>query len=161
LCKSKKLSLPNKNNKAQLLRCKESKLFNQANTHIIKHSFHKQERLCSKKQMEVLFGKGRSSTAYPVKLVYNETATALIFPAQAMFVAPKRSFKRAHDRNKLKRRMREAYRLNKQPFYERLKTHEKKLLLAFIYIGKKQEDYLLIEKAILKLISGLSGEAKK
>jgi len=105
--------------------------------------------------MEVLFGKGKSFIAYPVKLVYTETPVDLIFPAQAMFVAPKRSFKRAHDRNKLKRRMREVYRLNKNTFYEDLKLKEKKFLLAFIYVGKKQEDYLVIERSILKLITGL------
>ena len=103
--------------------------------------------------MEVLFSKGKSTTAYPVKLVYIETPTQLIFPAQAMFVAPKRSFKRAHDRNTLKRRMREAYRLNKALFYEQLSAGQKKLLVAFIYTGKKEEEYALIEKAILKLIS--------
>ena len=87
-------------------------------------------------------------------MVYCETPVDLIFPAQAMFVAPKRNFKRAHDRNKLKRRMREAYRLNKNSFYEGLKIKNKKALLAFIYVGKKQEDYALVEKSIVKLISG-------
>ncbi|PBQ32044.1 ribonuclease P protein component [Sphingobacteriaceae bacterium] len=105
--------------------------------------------------MELLFSKGKSLTSYPVKLVYTETPVELIFPAQAMFVAPKRSFKRAHDRNKLKRRMREVYRLHKGPFYENLKLNSKKLLVAFIYIGKKQEEYPAIEKSILKLISGI------
>jgi len=110
--------------------------------------------------MEVLFDKGKASTAYPVKLVYSETPVDLIFPAQAMFVAPKRSFKRAHDRNKLKRRMREVYRLNKGPFYEDLKSIGKKVLIAFIYIGKKQEEYPAIEKSILKLMSGIAKPKK-
>lgn len=103
--------------------------------------------------MEVLFEKGKSHTAYPVKSVYLETPVDLVFPAQAMFVAPKRNHKRAHDRNKLKRRMREVYRLNKHSFYEDLVSKEKKLLIAFIYISKKQEDYPAIEKAILKLMN--------
>ncbi len=111
--------------------------------------------MCSKKQMEVLFSKGSGITAYPIKVMFCETPVDLVFPAQAMFVAPKRNFKRAHDRNKLKRRMREAYRLNKNTFYYNLKLNDKKNLLAFIYIGKKEESYDLIQKSILKLILGV------
>jgi ribonuclease P protein component len=110
--------------------------------------------------MDVLFSKGKSLTNYPIKLVYLETPVNLEFSAQAMFVAPKRSFKRAHDRNKLKRRMREAYRLNKNTFYENLKTLDKKLILAIIYIGKKTEDYGMIETSIVKSLQTSLKEKK-
>ena len=103
--------------------------------------------------MDALFDKGVSYNAYPIKLVCISAAGELEYPAQAMFVAPKRSFKRAHDRNKLKRRMREAYRLNKSIFYEGLKSADKKMAIAFIYIGKKQEEYTLIEAAMQKLMN--------
>ena len=105
--------------------------------------------------MELLFGKGSSINAYPVKLVYSETPVDLDFQAQAMFVVPKRNYKKAHDRNKLKRRMREIYRLNKSTFYEALRLKNKKLIVAFIYTGKKQEEYSVIEKSILKLLNGV------
>jgi ribonuclease P protein component len=81
-----------------------------------------------------------------------ETGVALAFPAQAMFVVPKRNFKRSPDRNKLKRRMREAYRLSKSGFYEALEQEGKKLVLAFIYTGKKQESFSVIDASVKKLL---------
>jgi ribonuclease P protein component len=132
LRKSKKLSLPIKD---------------------LSNTFHKQERLCSKKQMDLLFEKGKSQTAYPIKAVYLETPVDLKHPVQAMFVVPKRQFKRAHDRNKLKRRMREAYRLNKKKAYDTLLLKDKKMILAFIYIGKKAEEYSVIERALIKQLA--------
>lgn len=106
--------------------------------------------------MEFLFASGKSSHAAPIKLIYMSGAEDLPFPAQAMFVVPKRLFKRAHDRNKLKRRMKEVYRLNKNNLYNTLQLKEKKVVLAFIYTGKVITDYQTIEKALLKLLSHFS-----
>ena len=100
--------------------------------------------------MEFLFGKGKAITHYPVKCMFTEAQTETKFAAQAMFVAPKRSFKKSPTRNTLKRRMREVYRLNKLSFYEALNAQNKKMILAFIYIGKKEEPYKVIETAIVK-----------
>lgn len=82
----------------------------------------------------------------------------LKFPAQALFVVPKKNFKHAHDRNQLKRRMREVYRLNKNEMY--LKLGERKLLLAFIYFSKKNEDYASIEKSIKFQLERMVDEVK-
>jgi ribonuclease P protein component len=73
---------------------------------------------------------------------------------KAMFVVPKKKFKRANERNTLKRRMREAYRLQKTGFYDAIgKTG---LNLAFIYFGSKEEDYQAIFKALSKLLNNLT-----
>lgn len=104
--------------------------------------------------MELLFNKGGSRVAYPVKLVFVETPVDLIYPAQVMFVVPKRTFKSSPDRNVLKRRMREVYRLNKQNLYSILEAKKIKVLMAFIYTGKKKEDYSAIEAAVHKLMNG-------
>jgi len=114
-------------------------------------TFNKQERLCSKKQIELLFSKGKNKLIHPIKLVWLETPVNLQYPAQAMFVVPKRQFKHAHDRNKLKRRMREAYRLNKKHLYDDLNNSGKKIILAFIYIDKISQEFTVIEKSLNKL----------
>lgn len=102
--------------------------------------------------MKLLFEKGKSLVVFPIKLTFCFTPVNLKFPAQAMFVSPKRSFKKAHDRNKLKRRMREVYRLNKKTFYNDLAPYQTKMILAFLYIGKKSEDYASIEISMQKLM---------
>ncbi len=71
-----------------------------------------------------------------------------------MFVVPKKKFRHANDRNKLKRRMREAYRVQKEEFYQ--KAGDCKLDLAFLYFGSKAEEYEVIFKAIAKLLNNLT-----
>jgi ribonuclease P protein component len=101
--------------------------------------------------MEELFKKGKHANASPLKAVYLPFELKHHYPLQVMFVVPKKLFKRANDRNKLKRRMREAYRLQKNSVYEKLNTSEKKFIVAFIYTAKEAEDYKKIEAGISKL----------
>ncbi len=100
----------------------------------------------------MLFQKNSGHHAFPLKMVAMPTEAELAFPAQAMFVVPKRNFKRSPDRNTLKRRMREAYRLSKAGFYQALEQEGKKILLAFIYTGKKEESFAVIEAAVKTLL---------
>ena len=71
-----------------------------------------------------------------------------------MFVVPKKKFKHANDRNTLKRRMREAYRLQKGEFYLSIGAY--KLDLAVLYYANKAEDYDAISKATAKLLNNLT-----
>jgi ribonuclease P protein component len=73
---------------------------------------------------------------------------------KAMFVVPKKKFKHANDRNKLKRRMREAYRLQKSEFYCSAGSY--KLNLAILYYGNKTEAYDTIFKATARLLNNLT-----
>lgn len=70
-----------------------------------------------------------------------------------MFVVPKKKFKHANDRNKLKRRMREAYRLQKTDFYKLIEEKGQGVDIAFLYYGNKSEDYASIFTAIQKLLT--------
>lgn len=141
--KSKKLSLPNK--------YKNQTGFIPLNKIHIKATFYKEERLCSKKQIDFLFRAGKNEMSHPLKMMFIESLMDQKFPAKAMFVVPKKNFRKAHDRNKLKRRMREAYRLMKQDIYNNPFLKDKKMLLAFIYVGKKQVDFSQIDSALQQL----------
>lgn len=119
----------------------------------MKNTFHKQERLTGKKSIDLLFAKGRSVSTGPLKIIIKPSLSTQLYPAKAMFVVPKKKFKRAHDRNLLKRRMREAYRTNKSTFYHLLTEKGVKVSCAFLYTSGKADTYTVIEKAIIDLLN--------
>lgn len=107
--------------------------------------FPKNEKIKSRKTIDQLFSEGKSIIQYPVKMVFIPSETA---GHQAAFSVPKRNFKRAVDRNKIKRQLREAYRLNKNV----LSDSTAKFALFFIFLGKEKTEYLHIEKSVKKLL---------
>jgi len=111
-------------------------------------SLKKAERLNSKKIIEKLFTEGDSILQYPLKMVYLKTELPLSCPVQAAFTASKKGFKRAVTRNRIKRLLRESYRLNKQIIYDTL--IEEQLALFVVYIGKDLPNYKSIETAMKK-----------
>ena len=113
-------------------------------------TFSKAERLCSKKLITQLFSKGSAFNLYPLRFVILKAeAPGTEFP-QVLISVSKKYFKRAHDRNRLKRQIREAYRLNKHKLMS--ENGHFLAVLGIIYIGKEKAAYNLIEK---KLNSGL------
>ena len=121
--------------------------------HLMDFTFSKIERLCSKKAIDNLFANGKSKTQFPFKLIYKKSEFESPFPVRAMFLVPKKKHKRANKRNDIKRRMREVYRLNKNPFYESLKTQ--KIDLMFICLSNEELEYRVIEKSMLQLMETL------
>ncbi|MGE5393786.1 MAG: ribonuclease P protein component [Candidatus Saccharibacteria bacterium] len=118
-------------------------------------TLHKEERLCSQKTIEDLFSLGESFLSYPLKVVFLKTTLPQTIPAQAAFSVSKRNFKRAVQRNILKRRMRETYRLNKADFYAELGVKECDIALMFVFIGKDITEYKIIEKAMILALKKL------
>jgi len=114
-------------------------------------TFTKEERLCSKILIDKLFTDGKSVYSPPFRFVFMPVEYLKgEFPAQVVFSVPKRNFKLAVKRNLIRRRMREAYRLNKSDFYEALTLSEKKLAIMIIYIEKEISEYPRIETGIIK-----------
>ncbi|WP_187774848.1 ribonuclease P protein component [Pedobacter sp. BS3] len=109
------------------------------------YTFKKEERLCSEKLLEQLFDSGSSFILYPYKITWLPYNIPSKYPVQVIISVPKRRYKRAVDRNLLKRRIREAYRLYKhEDLYSKL--GDKQLLLAISYIGKEVEGFDFIAK---------------
>jgi ribonuclease P protein component len=119
----------------------------------LKQSFHKHERLKSKKQIEFLFKHGKHISIAPIKIIYMLQDKSLVNTNnKAMFVVPKKLFKNAPDRNKLKRRMRESYRLNKEMFNLKLSPINKVATISIIYTNKEFYDFKTINTSIQKLL---------
>ncbi len=115
------------------------------------YNFLKEERLSSKKDIKELFSKGSSFYLYPFKVFFLEKPLKGPHLNQCLFSVPKRTFKKAVDRNLLKRRLREAYRLNKQQF-----VSEKKYFIAYIYTAKEKLPFAKIEKGLKSTLVRLS-----
>jgi ribonuclease P protein component len=112
----------------------------------------KRERLCSFGALRRLFGEGKGGFVYPLRyVVYVEGATDA--SAEVLFSTPKKFLKRANKRNVVRRRMREAYRLNKEILLDSGKVFEADI--ALIYSSKEVLDYQIIENAIKKILRNI------
>ena len=107
------------------------------------YSYDKKEKLKSSKLLETLFTKGRSLNAFPVKVFYMPLTTTDELPIKAV------------DRNRIKRLLRECYRLNKLSLHEQLRAQQKKLAVFFLYVGKEMPDYSLLEEKMKLVITKL------
>jgi ribonuclease P protein component len=114
--------------------------------------FKKEERLCAKKSIDFLFKNGKPMFSYPFNVKWHYAELATTFPVQVLIVVSKRNFKKATDRNRIKRLIREAYRLNKHILYQYLNKKNKNIVLTLIYTEKEILNYHFIaDKIILTL----------
>lgn len=120
---------------------------------MVKHTFQKKEKLKSRKTIQQLFEEGSSLKKFPVRLLYLTVSEAE--KHQAAFAVPKRNFKLAVSRNRVKRQLREAYRLQKHLLDA---NKGPKFALLFLYLGKTEPDYEHLEKAVGFLLKKLHDE---
>jgi len=110
------------------------------------YRFPKREKLTGKKSIEELFKNGSSFYLHPLLVRYLPSENDGIDFHRLLFTVPKKNFKRAVDRNLLKRRMREAYRLNK---YILLDPQPRQYYnLGFVYTNKTVLTYAVIEEKL-------------
>lgn len=116
-------------------------------------TFHKSERLCSRKLITALFDEGNTFYSSSLKIVWFESPVTLPLPAQAAITVSKKTFRNAVTRNLLKRRIREAYRKNKSMLYRALLDRKKQVIFIIIYLDNEVRDYLSIEKSVREMIN--------
>ena len=110
----------------------------------------KESKLKSRNVIQQLFSKGKHVLVYPLKAVYifgNEK-----HPLQAGVSASKRNFKKAVDRNKIKRLIREAYRLQKPALENHLIQNNQNLSIFLMHVGKEMPEYDQLKGSVEKII---------
>src|SRR5258705_5273982 len=119
-----------------------------------KHTLGKNERLKSRKRTELLFSEGKkfSITPFRIHYLFNELASP---PLQFGVGVSSKNFKKAVDRNKIKRRVREAYRLQKIILHQKVKEKKGQLNVFFIYNGKDIPGFSGIFDAMKKILDKL------
>ena len=124
------------------------------------YSLHKTERLCSTKPITELFENGNAFTINPFRVIWKEKNWSENSNAKIAISIPKKSFKKAVTRNLLKRRVREAYRLNKHILYNYLDNNNKQIIFIIIYLEKEVLDYHEIENKIIVILQRLIKDHK-
>ena len=115
-----------------------------------RYFFGKESKLKSRNVIQQLFSEGKHVLVYPLKAVYifgNEQ-----YPLQAGVSASKRNFKKAVDRNRIKRLIRETYRLQKPKLETHLIQNKQNLYIFFMYIGKEMPEYKHLMECTEKII---------
>lgn len=124
------------------------------------YSLKKEERICSRKLIERLFGgkEEKPLMAFPVRMVYlvSDKESAEEPQARILVSVPKRQFKRAVKRNRVKRQLREAYRRNKRLLLDGMAAMpEKTVAIAFVWTDNNLRPTAEVEQRVVKLLTKL------
>lgn len=118
-----------------------------------RYSLPQSERLRGKTRIDNLFANAKGVLSYPYRALFTPNGTD---KSVIMVSIPKRKFKHAVDRNLLRRRTREAYRLNKALLQQL--TNNKGLDIAFLYIGDKKEEFSLLQKKMNDIFNKIAAK---
>ncbi len=121
-----------------------------------RNTLSKSERLHKRKIIKQLFTQGNSFLIYPYKVFWLDVDCDSQFPAQFGVSVSKKIYKKAVERNKIKRLIREAYRLNKTVLYSKRSGKTKTRVFMLLYVGKEIMNFKSIEEKIIVVLHRLS-----
>ena len=120
-----------------------------------KNTFTKDERLSKKKIIDDLFSSGHTTKVPPFTILWKKVELSCSYPAQIAISVPKKRIRKVVVRNKLKRRIREAYRKNKHLLYQELKLHNTQCAIFIIFNANELMEYNEIEQKIILTLNRL------
>ena len=122
----------------------------------------KNQRLCSSKAIDTLFSKRRTSLVYPLRAVYHLRPALPDEPqARFMITVPKKKIRHAVDRVLMRRRIREAYRLNRHRLFPALESCDKSADIAFVYLSTQPADFATIQSCMCQLLDKIANDAQQ
>lgn len=124
------------------------------------NSFPKAEHLCGEKRIARLYTQGEAFMAFPFRVVFRIEQKKDLATASVMVSVPKKRFKRAVKRNRLKRLLREAYRLNKHALIDLLDEKQLQVHVAFNYVSDEELDFVTVEKKMKIALQKLMDKIK-
>jgi len=124
-------------------------------------SFPKKEHLCGEIRVNHLFINGKAFIVYPLRVVYLVGENKEAIPVKVLVSVPKKRFKRAVKRNRLKRLMRESYRLNRSPLIEKCIEKNINIQIAFNYLSDDEMDFNMIQSKMIVALQKIAGNLDK
>jgi ribonuclease P protein component len=118
------------------------------------YSYNKTEKLKSRKMLNEIFTSGKSFSVFPVKVFYILPETKDKTVNAGVGVSAK-NFRKAVERNRIKRLLRECYRLNKLSLHATVESKQKAVAVFFLYIGKEMPDYTMLNEKMQKALTKL------
>ncbi|GAB4313655.1 MAG: hypothetical protein Kow00127_04720 [Bacteroidales bacterium] len=125
------------------------------------NSFPRKERLRRKNIIDHLFRQGNRISQYPLTLIWCEADLPEEVPVQVMFAVSKKKVRKAWKRNRIRRQMREAWRLNRHQLAEKVESSDGQIAVSVIYGDSELPDYQKLEAKIILALQRLQEEYEK